>query len=246
MGGVELADPDETVAARILDLLGGCGVRTAFGLPGVHNLPFWRASPRPGRPSILAVRHEQTAGYAADGLARATGGLGVALTTTGPGAANAIAAFGEAWSVHSPVLLIASEAPLRVRRPGVGHGALHEMPDQSALFAPLAKAVFTASDPDEAVAMAADAITVARSAPAGPVYLGIPADVLGATANVGPAVVAVAFRVSEKRIEPVADTHRARRTWCAVRAAAKAAAGQVVAGTSVHRSCRTDLRLDPA
>ena len=182
------APPDETTAARILDLLGAAGVRTAFGLPGVHNLPFWRCSPGDGRPRILPVRHEQTAAYAADGLARATGGLGVALTTTGPGAANAVAAFGEASTVHSPVLLVASEVPLRVRRAGVGRGALHEMPDQGALFAPLAKAVFSAADPDEAVAMAADAVSVARSAPAGPVYLGVPADVLAAAAGAGPAV----------------------------------------------------------
>ncbi len=133
------AAPDETAAARILDLLGAAGVRTAFGLPGVHNLPFWRCSTGGGRPRILPVRHEQTAGYAADGLARATGGLGVALTTTGPGAANALAAFGEASAVHSPLLLVASEVPLRVRRAGIGRGALHEMPDQSALFSPAGK-----------------------------------------------------------------------------------------------------------
>ena len=53
-GGVEPATPpDETVAARILDLLGAAGVRTAFGLPGVHNLPFWRCAPGGGRPRIL-------------------------------------------------------------------------------------------------------------------------------------------------------------------------------------------------
>ena len=180
--------PDETAAARILDLFGAAGVRTAFGLPGVHNLSFWRASPTAARPRILSVRHEQTTVYAADGLARATGGLGVALTTTGPGAANAVAAFGEAAVSHSPVVLVASEAPLRVRRPGIGRGALHEMPDQSALFTPLAKAVLSATDADEAVAMAADALLLARTAPAGPVYLGVPSDVLGDAADPGPRV----------------------------------------------------------
>ncbi|HYN75138.1 MAG TPA: thiamine pyrophosphate-binding protein, partial [Candidatus Limnocylindria bacterium] len=182
------ATPDEAAAARILDLFGAAGVRTAFGLPGVHNLSFWRASPSGARPRILPVRHEQTTVYAADGLARATGGLGLALTTTGPGAANAVAAFGEAAVSHSPVVLVASEAPLRVRRPGVGRGALHEMPDQSALFTPLAKAVLSATDADEAVAMAADALLLARTAPAGPVYLGVPSDVLADAAGPGPRV----------------------------------------------------------
>ena len=69
----------------------------AFGLPGVHNLSLWRALGRsPIR--LVGVRHEQTAAYAADGYARARGGLGVALTTTGPGAANTLAAVGEAWA----------------------------------------------------------------------------------------------------------------------------------------------------
>ena len=69
-------------------------------------------------------------------------GLGVALTTPGPGAANAIAAFGEAAASGSPVLLIASEVSTALRRPGVVRGILHESRDQAALFAPLAKAVY--------------------------------------------------------------------------------------------------------
>ena len=73
--------------------------------------------------------------YAADGLARATGGLGVALTTTGPGAANAVAAFGEAAASGSPVLLIASEVSTALRGTDGPRGVLHEMPDQAALFA---------------------------------------------------------------------------------------------------------------
>jgi acetolactate synthase-1/2/3 large subunit len=64
-------------ALRALD------VEVAFGLPGVHNLAAWTAFPGSGV-RLVGVRHEQTAGYAADGYARATGRLGVALTTTGP------------------------------------------------------------------------------------------------------------------------------------------------------------------
>ena len=60
------------------------GVEVVFGLPGVHNLAAWKAFDRSGV-RLVGVRHEQTAGYAADGYARATGRLGVAITTTGPG-----------------------------------------------------------------------------------------------------------------------------------------------------------------
>jgi thiamine pyrophosphate-dependent acetolactate synthase large subunit-like protein len=176
---------EETTAGRVLDVLAAAGVRTAFGLPGVHNLAFWHAL-REGRPTILGVRHEQTAGYAADGLARATGGLGVALTTTGPGAANTLAAFGEAAASRSAVVLVASDVPASLRTPGRPRGLLHESRDQGALFAPLAKAVLQPWTPDQAVAAAADAVTAALTAPRGPIYLGIPADVLGASAPPGP------------------------------------------------------------
>ena len=60
------------------------GVELVFGLPGVHNLPIWKAL-SDSHIRLVGVRHEQTAAYAADGYARATGRLGVALVTTGPG-----------------------------------------------------------------------------------------------------------------------------------------------------------------
>ena len=173
------ANEGRTTAGAVLDLLAAYGVRTTFGLPGVHNLAFWDAL-GPGRPTIVGVRHEQTTAYAADGLARASGGLGVALTTTGPGAANALAAFGEAAASGSPVLLIASEVSTALRRPGVVRGILHESSDQGALFAPLAKAVYRPESPLAAVEAVARAVSTAMTHPRGPVYLGIPVDVLGA------------------------------------------------------------------
>ena len=171
------------VARRILDAFAAAGVRTAFGLPGVHNLSFWRET-GPGLPRIVGVRHEQTAVYAADGLARATGGLGVALTTTGPGAANAVGAFGEAAASGSPVVLVASEVSTKVARPGVLRGILHESRDQAAIFEPLAKAVFRPRTPEDAATAVAGAIRAAMTSPRGPVYVDVPTDVL---AEPGPA-----------------------------------------------------------
>ncbi|HEX3648737.1 MAG TPA: thiamine pyrophosphate-binding protein [Pseudonocardiaceae bacterium] len=169
-------DGDATVARAIMRTLGNAGVPVLFGLPGVHNLAFWRVT---DGPAIIGVRHEQTTVYAADGLARASGGLGVALTTTGPGAANAAAAFGEAAMSGSPVLLIASEIGTKVARPGVLRGALHESRDQATMFAPLAKAVFRPRTAESAVAAVAEAAELALTWPRGPVYVDIPMDVLG-------------------------------------------------------------------
>ena len=172
---------ETSLAGRILDCLAAAGADTIFGLPGVHNLAFWRES-GPDLPRIVGVRHEQTTVYAADGLARATGGLGVALTTTGPGAANALAAFGEAAASRSPVLLIATEIPSTLVRPGVVRGVLHESRDQAVMFAPLAKAVFTPRTPEQAGTDIGLAVQSALSSPRGPVYVDIPADLLDAPA----------------------------------------------------------------
>lgn len=168
---------DITVARAILDILSLAGVETIFGLPGVHNLAFWKEE-SVDTPRILGVRHEQTTVYAADGLARASGGLGVALTTTGPGAANAVGAFGEAAASGSPVLLISSEVSTQLKRPGIIRGVLHESLDQSAIFSSLAKAVFCPRTAEDAVSAILESIEVALEWPRGPVYVDIPTDVL--------------------------------------------------------------------
>jgi acetolactate synthase-1/2/3 large subunit len=189
-----------TVAAAILRTLAGAGVDTTFGLPGVHNLAFWEAA-GDGVPEIIGTRHEQTTVYAADGMARAGGGLGVALTTTGPGAANALGAFGEAWASGSPVLLIASDTSTRIARAGVVRGGLHESADQAAPFATFAKHVErprTAAAAVESVARAAEA---AMQWPRGPVYVGIPNDLLSQPAE--PLAVA-----APRRLAPSAEDVR--------------------------------------
>ena len=173
-----------TGAERIVECLEAAGVEVCFGLPGVHNLALWealRASPI----RLVGVRHEQAAAYAADGYARATGRLGVALTTTGPGAANTLGAVGEAWASRSPVLVVATDIPAALRRPGVYRGVLHETTDQAGMFAPVVKASFTVGDADELAAVTAAAIGVALDAPRRPAYLQVPTDLLAAEAPAG-------------------------------------------------------------
>ena len=158
------------------------GVEIAFGLPGVHNLPLWRELN--GSPiRLVGVRHEQTAAYAADGYARASGRLGVALTTTGPGAANTLAAVGEAWASRQPILVIATDIPSTVRRPGVWRGVLHEATDQAAMFMPVVKEAIRVHSADEIGPAVTRAARTALEAPARPVYVEIPTDLLSAEAN---------------------------------------------------------------
>ena len=168
-----------TGADALAEALRQVGVTRVFGLPGVHNLAAWAALE--GSPiHLIGVRHEQTAVYAADGEARVAGKLGVAITTTGPGAANALAATGEAWASGSPVLVIATDIPTTLRRPGVYRGALHETRDQAGMFAPVAKRVLRATSADEIGALIREAAATATASPSGPVYVEIPTDLLSA------------------------------------------------------------------
>src|SRR5512140_387258 len=104
----DTASATVTGAEGVVSSLEQLDVGLAFGLPGVHNLAIWKALSGSSI-RLVGVRHEQTAVYAADGFARATGRLGVALVTTGPGAANALGATGEAMAAGSPVLVIATD-----------------------------------------------------------------------------------------------------------------------------------------
>ena len=166
-----------TVAGAVLALAARAGVRTAFGIPGVHNLPFWDVDD-PAAPPIVGVRHEQAAVYAADGRARATGEPGLALLTSGPGAANALGAFGEAHSCGSPVVVVASDVAAALRHPDGPRGILHEMADQAAMFAAFGAPAITADSGTAAVLHAAAALRDAVAPPSGPGYLGVPTDVL--------------------------------------------------------------------
>jgi thiamine pyrophosphate-dependent acetolactate synthase large subunit-like protein len=172
-----------TGARAAVAALEDSGVEIAFGLPGVHNLPLWRELN--GSPiRLVGVRHEQTAAYAADGYARASGRLGVALTTTGPGAANTLAAVGEAWASRQPILVIATDIPSSARRPGVWRGVLHEATDQAAMFMPVVKEAIRVRAADEIGPAVARAARTALEAPARPVYVEIPTDLLNAEAAI--------------------------------------------------------------
>ena len=162
------------VALRELD------VEVAFGLPGVHNLAAWKGFPGSGV-RLVGVRHEQTAGYAADGYARATGRLGVALTTTGPGAANVVTATGEAFAGHSPLLVIATDVPTTLRLPGVFRGVLHETTDQAGFFRPVTKAQVRVERAEDLHDVVVAAGRLALTHPRRPVYVEIPTDLLSAT-----------------------------------------------------------------
>src|SRR3954469_1424078 len=116
----------------VIETLRAGGVDTIFGLPGVHNLAIYDALFETPELRHIVCRHEQGAGFAADGYARTSGRPGVFITTTGPGATNAFTAMGEAWSDSSPVLHLASQ--LDTHLIDCERGVTHEMNDQAGIF----------------------------------------------------------------------------------------------------------------
>jgi acetolactate synthase-1/2/3 large subunit len=121
-----------TGGQAVVEALKALGVRHVFGIVSVHNIPIYDAILRDGTISPVGVRHEQGAVHAADGYARVTGRLGVAITSTGPGAANSVSALYEAGFASSPVLMITGQIESDFY--GKGKGFLHEAENQLAML----------------------------------------------------------------------------------------------------------------
>ncbi len=172
-----------TGGEALVAALAAHGVDTVFGIPGTHNLAVYAALPRYGI-RHFSPRHEQGAGYAADGYARVSGRPGVCLTTTGPAVLNAAAALAQAYSDSVPVLLISPGMPLT--HPGLGNGLLHEVKDQSAALAAVAAYSHRVTSVAEIPLAVAQAFAAMRSGRPRPVHLEIPLDLLEQTADVRP------------------------------------------------------------
>ncbi|WP_300039134.1 thiamine pyrophosphate-binding protein [uncultured Roseobacter sp.] len=113
------------LGAQISHMLKNRGVDVIFGIPGVHNQEMYRGIEEAGITHVLA-RHEQGAGFMADGYARATGKPGVAYVITGPGVCNIMTPMGQAWSDSVPMLVISS----CLDETAATRGQLHQMKDQ--------------------------------------------------------------------------------------------------------------------
>lgn len=158
------------------------GVRVVF-TPGGAELAAALAGG--GDPTIRQVPTVSVHGAvaAADGWARRTGRLGVALLPRGAGALAGVAAVEEAWASGSPLLLLASDVPARTGRSRRFSGVLDETADLAAPFAPRTKAVHRVSSAATLEATVAAAATAALQPPCRPVMVQLPADLLTAAVH---------------------------------------------------------------
>jgi acetolactate synthase-1/2/3 large subunit len=164
-----------SAAAIALAQLEACGARTVFGIPGVHTLALYDALHESSLTHILA-RHEQGAGFMADGYARATGEPAVALVITGPGVTNVATPIGEAYTDSSPVFVLSSN--VESDHVDAMRGNLHDLKDQRAVMRAVTKwneRAASASDVAPLIAEGWRQMTTGRTLP---VHVEIPIDVL--------------------------------------------------------------------
>jgi 5-guanidino-2-oxopentanoate decarboxylase len=178
-----MSDATWSVGRYIVEQLAANGIDTVFGVPGVHNLELYRGIAAAGLRHIL-VRHEQNAGFAADGFARASGRPAAAFVISGPGLTNILTAAAQAKTDSVPMLIVAS-TPVRASL-GKGWGVLHELDDQRALAAGVtgtARSAHSAEDARDHLREAFASFQVGRQRPA---YLEIPLDLLAEPTQLRP------------------------------------------------------------
>lgn len=165
--------PDEVTGGDLLvEVMRAAGLEVAFGVVSIHNLPLVEAIDRELR--FVPVRHEAAAVNAADGYARASGGIGVAITSTGTGAGNAAGSMLEALTASSRVLHITGN--INVDLIGEGKGAYHEVPRQLDMLRSVSAHAMRIQTARQARAVLTDALRALATAPFGPVSVDWPID----------------------------------------------------------------------
>jgi acetolactate synthase I/II/III large subunit len=169
-----------TCGEILVELLEDSGIDTVFGIPGVHTVELYRGLPNT-RIRHVTPRHEQGAGFMADGFARASGRPAACFIITGPGMTNIATAMGQAYGDSVPLLVISSVN--ETRELGMGEGRLHELPSQRELTAGLTAFSHTLLHPADLPDVLTRAFDVFHCARPRPVHIELPLDVIGADAK---------------------------------------------------------------
>ena len=156
------------------------GVETVFGIPGVHTVELYRGLPNTDIRHVTP-RHEQGAGFMADGYYRASGKVGVCFIITGPGMTNIMTAMAQALADSIPMLVISSVN--KVQHTGSGEGHLHELHDQQGMVSKVALMSKTIWQPESLPKVIAEAFALFNGARPGPVHIQLPIDVITADAS---------------------------------------------------------------
>ena len=163
-----------TVSDLLAEFLAAMDIRAAFGIVSIHNVPMLDAVSRRNSLRFVSARGEMGGGHMADAYARVSGGIGLLITSTGPGCANAIPALVEANFAGSRLLHVTGRTATRFLNRDTG--SVHDVPGQSAMLAAAGKACFQITRPEETLGVLMRAVHELLSPPSGPVTVEIPAD----------------------------------------------------------------------
>jgi acetolactate synthase I/II/III large subunit len=164
-----------TVGDLVAEFLAHIGVRNAYGVISIHNMPMLDGFHTRGKIRFVSARGEAGACNMADADARVNASLGVVVTSTGTGAGNAAGALVEALTAGTPLLHLTGQIEAAYLDRDLGF--IHEAKDQLAMLRAVGKDAFRISTPDEALAVLEKAVTLAFAAPCGPVSVEIAIDV---------------------------------------------------------------------
>ncbi|MDW6023252.1 5-guanidino-2-oxopentanoate decarboxylase [Mesorhizobium sp. BAC0120] len=172
-----------SLAKYLVEILEANGVDLVFGIPGVHTVDLYRGLEN-SRIRHVTPRHEQGAGFMADGYARVTRKPGVCFIITGPGMTNIATAMGQAYGDSIPMLVISTVNS--VGEMGSGRGHLHELKDQRALIHGVSAFSHTVLDVRELEPVLARAFALFSAGRPRPVHIEIPVGLLNADASAMP------------------------------------------------------------
>src|SRR5512146_92590 len=161
-----------TGAEMVMAALADQGVKHIFGYPGGAVLPIYDALFQQEAVEHILVRHEQGAAHAAEGYARSTGGVGVLLVTSGPGATNAITGLADAMMDSIPLVCITGQVPTHL----IGSDAFQEC-DTTGITRSCTKHNYLVRKVDDLPRILHEAFYIASSGRPGPVVVDIPKDI---------------------------------------------------------------------
>ena len=219
-----------TCGAVLTELLEANGIDHVFGIPGVHTIELYRGLAGSGIRHVTP-RHEQGAGFMADGFARASGRPAACFIITGPGMTNIATAMGQAYGDSVPMVVVSGVN--QRHELGLGQGRLHELSDQRAVIRNVSAFSHTLLRTDELPAVVERAFAVVRAARPRPVHIEIPIDVLELPAD--GIEVAPAASPSPPAPNPAAIASAVERLVAAERPALLLGGGALSAGDDARR-----------
>lgn len=204
----------DTLGLAVLTTLRNYGIETVFGIPGTHSVEFYRHFKRLGIHAVT-TRHEQGAGYGADGWSQLRGRPGVVITTSGPGLLNVLSSAATAYAESRPLIVLSPGAPTGTEFSDIG--TLHETKDPTGAVRAIVHSSTRATSAEEAIEAIHAAFELFANGRPRPVHVEIPLDILEGEFALDDALVQARDFGAPRAAEPLAVQEAAEALHFATR-----------------------------